>query len=218
MYRTSPGDWEHGDLGVMGWPAPADRVSCAARTSLLAGRAAFLCREPWRGGVTIGTSVVGQGGGHAEGYVLNEARTTNIGGEPSTPRAAGQNPLEIILLRQWASYMAIPIWITSADGMLIYFNEPAERVIGVRYGEAGPLPVGELVSRFKISDEHGEPIRQRNLPLAVAIEQRKPSHSRLRIESEDGKHRVIAVTAFPIEGQGGRFLGAVAMFWEDEQS
>jgi PAS domain-containing protein len=216
MYRTSPGDWEHGDFGVAGWPAPADRVSCAARTSLLAGRAAFLCREPWRRGVTRNAPIAPRG--YAEGYLLSDARTTSIGGEPSTPRAAGQNPLEIILLRQWASYMAIPIWITSVDGMLIYFNEPAERIIGVRYGEAGPLPVGELVARFKISDEYGQPIRQRDLPLAVAIEQRKPSHSRLRIESEDGKHRVIAVTAFPIEGQGGRFLGAVAMFWEDDQS
>jgi PAS domain-containing protein len=149
---------------------------------------------------------------------LTAARTTSLTGEPSTPRTPAQNPLEIILLRQWASYMAIPIWITSPEGILIYFNEPAERVIGVRYGEAGPLPVGELVSRYHVTDEHGAPISPPDLPLAVAIEQRRPCHSRLKIRSEDGKHRLIAVTAFPIEGQGGRFLGAVAMFWEDAQA
>ena len=30
----------------------------------------------------------------------------------------------------------------------------------------------------------------------------------------DGKHRELDVTAFPIEGQGGRHLGAFAAFWE----
>ena len=149
---------------------------------------------------------------------MTAARTTSLTGEPSTPRTPAQNPLEIILLRQWASYMAIPIWITSPEGILIYFNEPAERIIGVRYGEAGPLPVGELVSRFQVTDEYGVHIDAHDLPLAVAIEQRKPSHSRLRIQADDGTHRLIAVTAFPIEGQGGRFLGAVAMFWEDKQA
>jgi len=149
---------------------------------------------------------------------LTAARTTSMTGEPSTPRTPTQNPLEIILLRQWASYMAIPIWITSPDGILIFYNEPAERIIGLRYGEAGPLPVGELVSKFEVTDEYGVKIAPRDLPLAVAIEQRKPCHSRLKIHSGDGKHRLIAVTAFPIEGQGGRFLGAVAMFWEDSQA
>jgi hypothetical protein len=31
---------------------------------------------------------------------------------------------------------------------------------------------------------------------------------------EDGVWRKIEVTAFPVEGQGGRHLGAVAIFWE----
>lgn len=145
-------------------------------------------------------------------------RSTSMSGEPSTPRSATQNPLEIILLRQWASYMAMPIWITSTDGMLIYFNEPAERVLNIRYGEAGPLPVSELVSRFEVTDPDGNPIRDRDLPLAVALEQRQPCHARLGVTGLDGNRTVIAVTAFPIEGQGGRFLGAVAIFWEDTEA
>jgi PAS domain-containing protein len=144
--------------------------------------------------------------------------TTNTVGEPSTPRQSTQQALELILLRQWASYIKTPIWITSVDGYLLYFNEPAERIIGVRFGEAGPMPVDELVSQFEITDENGAPIDDEDLPLTVALNKREPSHSRLRVRSKGGEYVLIAVTAFPIEGQGGRFLGAVAMFWEDAKA
>lgn len=147
---------------------------------------------------------------------MTSPETTNIQGEPSTPRGTQQQALELILLRQWASYMAMPIWITDTRGMLLYFNEPAERVIGMRYGDAGPMPVSELVSHFEISDEDGNPIHQNELPLAIALRERKARHSRLRINAGD-RQFVIAVTAFPIIGQGDRFLGTVAIFWEDEK-
>jgi hypothetical protein len=32
----------------------------------------------------------------------------------------------------------------------------------------------------------------------------------------DGEWRAVEVTALPIEGQGGRFLGVLATFWEVE--
>lgn len=149
---------------------------------------------------------------------MTSSKTTNTVGEPSTPRQSTQQALELILLRQWASYIKTPIWITSTDGYLLYYNEPAERIIGIRFGEAGPMPVDELVSQFEITDEHGEPIDDDELPLAVAVEHRKPSHARLRVRAIGGEYVPIAVTAFPIEGQGGRFLGAVAMFWEEPKA
>ncbi|MCA9822546.1 MAG: PAS domain-containing protein [Dehalococcoidia bacterium] len=149
---------------------------------------------------------------------MTPSNTTNTVGEPSTPRQSTQQAIELILLRQWASYIKTPIWITSADGYLLFFNEPAEQIIGIRFGESGPMPVNELVSRFEIRDEYGAPIEAQALPLAVAVAQRKPAHSRLRVRAVGGEYVPIAVTAFPIEGQGGRFLGAVAMFWEDRKA
>ncbi len=156
-------------------------------------------------------------GRRPEALTMTTPNITNTVGEPSTPRQSTQQALELILLRQWASYIKTPIWITSADGYLLYFNEPAESIIGVRFGEADPMPVDELVSRFEITDEYGAAIDDDDLPLAVAVKKRKPSHSRLRVRSHGGEYVRISVTAFPIEGQGGRFLGAVAMFWEDEE-
>jgi PAS domain-containing protein len=149
---------------------------------------------------------------------MTTTNTTNTVGEPSTPRPSTQQALELILLRQWASYIKTPIWLTSTDGYLLYFNEPAEKIIGIRFGEAGPLPVNELIARFEITDEYGAGIDIDMLPLAVALGERKPSHARIRVRSIGGEYVRISVTAFPIEGQGGRFLGAVAMFWEDDQA
>jgi hypothetical protein len=39
----------------------------------------------------------------------------------------------------------------------------------------------------------------------------------MTITALDGIKRRIEVTAFPIEGQGGRHLGAVAILWETRQ-
>jgi PAS domain-containing protein len=149
---------------------------------------------------------------------MTSTNTTNTVGEPSTPRQSTQQALELILLRQWASYIKTPIWITSADGYLLFYNEPAERIIGIRFGEAGPMPVDELTSRFEIKDEYGADIDIEQLPLAVAVNHRKPGHAKLQVRSIGGEYVPISVTAFPIEGQGGRFLGAVAMFWEDPKA
>ncbi len=35
-----------------------------------------------------------------------------------------QQPIEMILLHQWASYMAIPIGVIDVEGNLVYYNEP----------------------------------------------------------------------------------------------
>jgi hypothetical protein len=36
----------------------------------------------------------------------------------------------------------------------------------------------------------------------------------VRFHSLDGVDHVIEVTAFPLEGHGGRHIGAVAIFWD----
>ena len=59
-------------------------------------------------------------------------RDTEIGGNGALPilwpRIMTQQPIELILLRQWASYMAMPIWIADSDENVLYYNEPARKV------------------------------------------------------------------------------------------
>jgi PAS domain-containing protein len=125
-----------------------------------------------------------------------------------------QQPVELILIRQWASYLAMPIFLADADGNLVYYNEPAEALLGRRFDEAGEMPAGELATIFQTAAEDGSPLPSEAIPLGIALLQRRPSHRRLRFKGLDGVWRLIETTAFPIEGQGGRHLGAVAIFWE----
>jgi PAS domain S-box-containing protein len=125
-----------------------------------------------------------------------------------------QREIELILLRQWASHMTLPIWVTGLDGDLVYYNEPAEAMLGVRYDEAGEMPVGDLIRTFQITDESGTPLSSEAFPLAVVMQTGKPHHGRMRYCGLDGTWRTVEVTAFPFEGEGRRPLGVVAIWWE----
>lgn len=128
-----------------------------------------------------------------------------------------QYAIEIILLRQWAAHMAIPIWITEAEGRLAYYNEPAERLLGRTFAEAQQMPFEELSQLFRTTTLEGEPIPPEELPLGVALREGRPSHKRLKITALNEMPRVLEITAFPLTAQGGSHLGAVAMFWEVEE-
>ena len=131
-------------------------------------------------------------------------------------RTMAQKDIELILLREWASRLTMPIWIMGADGKLIFYNEPAEVILGRRYDEAGEMPLEELSEIFQISAEDGTPLAPDELPVGIALRQGTPSHMRVRYHALDGNPRMIDVTAFPIEAQGERRLGVVALFWEAE--
>jgi PAS domain-containing protein len=125
-----------------------------------------------------------------------------------------QQPIELILTRQWASYLAVPVWVMGENGDLLYYNESAEAVLGRRFEEAGEMPGAELASIFQTTSEDGSPLKSEELPINIALLERRPAHSRLRLRGLDGFWRLVDVAAFPLEGQGGRQLGAVAIFWE----
>ena len=125
-----------------------------------------------------------------------------------------QQPIEIILLRQWASHMAMPVWIAGTHGELLYYNEPAEALLGRRFDEAGEMPLDDLPGIFETTTEDGKPIPPDRLPLGIALAKRRPAHQRVRITALDGTARLLDITAFPLTVQGGKHLGSVAVFWE----
>ena len=49
-------------------------------------------------------------------------------------------PIEVVLLRQVAGYLATPLFFVDEDGNLEYYNEPAEALLGHRYEETGQMP------------------------------------------------------------------------------
>lgn len=128
--------------------------------------------------------------------------------------AATQQEVEVILARHLAEHLALPVFIIDPQGNLIFFNEPAEAVLGLRFGDTGLMPASEWSTMFEPIDQAGNPIASSELPLIIAMTQAHPAHKAFWIRSLDQKIRRIELTAFPLLGQSGRISGAVSIFWE----
>jgi hypothetical protein len=121
----------------------------------------------------------------------------------------------VILMKQVASYLAMPIFLVDLEGTLIFFNEPAEALLGRRWDETGDMPLEEWGTVFVPTDRNGVVLPPESLPHANALAERRPTHRRLSITSGVGKRQHHTVPAFPLVGQNERELGAVALFWEE---
>ena len=122
--------------------------------------------------------------------------------------------IEVILNRQLADCLSIPVFITDTSGNLIFYNEPAEQVLGKRFEETGEMPVEEWGTIFKPLDEKGRPMAPEELPLVKTLNDEHPHHKHFQIESLKGEKQSISVTSYPIISRTGKFIGAVAIFWK----
>lgn len=123
-------------------------------------------------------------------------------------------PIEIILSRQLADCLSMPVFITDTEGHLIFYNEPAEHLLGTRFEDTGEMKVETWGTMFKQKDDEGNLLAPESLPLVRTLKDQYPYHKTFWIESMNGKSQKISVTSYPIIGRAGNFLGAVAIFWE----
>ena len=54
-------------------------------------------------------------------------------------------PIQIILIRQLAGYLSVPLFLVDPKGDLLFYNEPAEAILGQRFEETGAMPAADLV-------------------------------------------------------------------------
>ena len=123
-------------------------------------------------------------------------------------------PVEIILARQLAGYLAVPIFVVDPDGNLLFYNEPAERILGTRFEETGKMPLDEWTTVFEPADEDGAPLPAKDLPLVATLETLEPAMRSFYIRGLDGELRRIMTVGIPLLAQGKRFVGGMALFWE----
>ncbi len=121
--------------------------------------------------------------------------------------------LELILTRRWAEVLSIPVFITDVSGNLLYYNPPAEDILGRRFEDTGEMPVEEWATIFTPTDENGSPLPPESLPLVKTLGTQVPAQGAFYIENLKGATHFIHVSAFPIIGMAEGFLGAVALFW-----
>ncbi|MDQ4145434.1 MAG: PAS domain-containing protein [Actinomycetota bacterium] len=121
--------------------------------------------------------------------------------------------LLLIVARELASLVATPVFIVDAEGTLIFFNESAEEVLGLRYSEAGELSVEKWATMWAPQDSEGAALDASELPLVQALSSRRPIHRPFAITTGNGKKLEIEVTAFPLFARADHLVGGVAIFW-----
>ena len=124
--------------------------------------------------------------------------------------------IEIILSRQLADCLTVPVFLVDPEGTLIFYNEPAEVILGKKYQDTGPMPVGDWGTSFFPHDGEGKDIPPEDLPLVKTLQNRVPAHKTFWIKSLHGKSTKISVTSIPIIGRSKNFSGAMAIFWDNE--
>jgi len=127
---------------------------------------------------------------------------------------ASPKPIQIILARQFASSLAMPILIVDTEGTLIYFNEPAEAILGQRFEETGEIAADTWSTLFAIEDEARKPIAQEDRPTMLALSERRPVSRTVWMQCGHRDWRHVNITAFPLIGETRQFLGAQMIFWE----
>jgi len=132
---------------------------------------------------------------------------------------AEQHSVELILVRQLASYLFVPVLVFDATGTVVFYNEPAERMLGVRFEETGRIDREEAERLVELSDDPSAGSENPEFPLDVALQQRRPAHARrLALRRADRVRLLVEITAFPIIDHAERLLGAVVMFWEHQDT
>jgi PAS domain-containing protein len=125
-----------------------------------------------------------------------------------------QRPVELILARQLASYLAVPVLLVDANGDTLYFNEPAELIFARRFDEIEALGFDDRTKVLAPRHSDGRPMPVGELPGMTAMRERRPAHAALH--GFDGVMRPVEVTAVPLESAGGRVLGALVVLWSSQ--
>lgn len=123
-------------------------------------------------------------------------------------------PIQLILARQLASSLAMPILIMDREGTLVFYNEPAEAILDLRFDETGEMSADEWGSLIAVADNARRRIAPENHPTMLALSERKPINRTIWMQCRNREWRHVNITAIPLIGEGKQFLGAQMIFWE----
>ncbi len=124
---------------------------------------------------------------------------------------------ELIVMRQLASYLAMPIFVQDEEGTLVYFNEPAEPILGRRFDETGALSRQELWDLFRPVREDGSPLPYDDSPFRTVRDLGAPIHQIFHMRGMDGIRRHVEGTAIPLTTPDGKIVGSFSVFWEIDE-
>jgi PAS domain-containing protein len=125
-----------------------------------------------------------------------------------------QKSLVLILAREFASTLATPMFVADGDGDLVFYNEPAEEILGKSFAEVGEISAEEWTNLFQPRDLAGKAMPFSERPSGIALTKRRPAQAQMQITGLDGQTRQISVTALPLLAHEDEFVGALVVFYE----
>jgi len=126
-----------------------------------------------------------------------------------------QKSLTLILARGFASNLSMAISVHDPTGRIVFYNESAEATFGVKFAETGELTAAEWTARFSPEEADGTAVPLEELPVGVALRERRPAHRTVHFTRPDNVRYAAAVTAFPLMGREEELFGAVRIFWDE---
>ena len=106
------------------------------------------------------------------------------------------------------------MFLLDGQGMLVFYNDAAELLLGKPFAEVGTIEGLEFGSVLEMSELDGAPVRRRYSPAGIAFAERRPSHQQLLVTGYDGARRPVEATAYPLLGADDELHGVVCVFWE----
>jgi len=122
--------------------------------------------------------------------------------------------LVLILARELASNVATPMLIIDPDGILVYFNEPAEALLGETFASTGEMSIAKWAVRHRPESLDGAPYELEAWALSGTMLHHRPSQDTFRFSAGDGRLREVTAALYPLIVSAGEYVGAVAIFWE----
>lgn len=127
-----------------------------------------------------------------------------------------QYEVELILARQLAGGLGVPVLVVDDQGDTVYFNEAAEALFGRRLDEIDSLPFEERTALLAPHQDDGRPVPLEALPGMRSMRERRPVHAVFRLHGLDGVSRPVEATAIPVESARGHVLGALVVLWPQD--
>src|SRR5438128_10401877 len=105
--------------------------------------------------------------------------------------------LILILAREFASKLAIPMLIIDGEDRVVFFNEAAEELLGTTFAEATQLDAEGWTALRGAEDLEGRPLGVREWPAALAVQAGRAVHVSPVLTGPRRGRPAIERTAFP---------------------
>ena len=122
-----------------------------------------------------------------------------------------EQPLELILARNLISIISLGAFLVDAEGAIVFFNDAAAEIFGVRFEETGRIARADWSTELGPLDEQGRPLPTDQLPLVVALRDGRPGYGRFHVRTDRGLIPIVAA-GLPLTGSGAPH-GALVAFW-----